>query len=436
MNKLLILSVFSVLTFGTLDAQVHICGDHLYKDHLEKKYPDIEQLYAYSKIEKSSIRTNKVYRIPVVVHIVYHADNENLTDELIMDQIAYLNEDFRRLTPDTTLTRDVFKEVAGDTKIEFYLAEYDPEGNPTNGITRTYTDTTTFMDIAATDFFDNLDNIKSSENGGIDPWDQSRYLNIWVGNMDISFLGQTGPFLLGFAYPPVDAPNWPLEELPMNFQENDGVVIAYQAFGRDNPNSGVLEGLNDRGRTLTHEVGHYLGLRHVWGDGACAMDDGIEDTPPMSQSSQVTFPTECSALYSNNSCFDSGEELPDMIENYMDYSPEKCQNVFTQGQIDIMRASMEGSREDLSEGDLVSVVNNELIGISLYPNPTTDMVRLKGELGSLYEFMLFDMNGVQLEKRTIQSGESVELKTGEGIYTCIICDEGKDCAVEKLVVLR
>ena len=112
-----------------------------------------------------------------------------------------------------------------------------------------------------------LEKVKSTADGGIDPWDQSRYLNIWV--CDMSIFGVTA--LLGYATPPAGLPNWPPGS---SGTLGDGVVIQYQAFGSNNPNQ-IGQGIVVKGRTPSHEVGHYLGLRHIWGDGDCTAEDGI-----------------------------------------------------------------------------------------------------------------------------------------------------------------
>ncbi len=309
-----------------------------------------------------------LFRIPVVVHIVYTNDNENLDDSLVHSQIAALNRDFRRQNADTVNTRQEFLAVAADAGIEFYLADKDPEGNPTDGITRTEGSPgfPGFYTIGS-------DNIKSDALGGKSPWPTDRYLNIWVGN--------TGGFILGYAFPPTDAPNWS----PGNFADSShqGVVIYSQVFGMNNPTNVFYTDLF-MGRTGVHEVGHYLGLRHVWGDGGCTQDDGMDDTPRMASESGFT----CD--HGKNTCTDSPVDLPDMIENYMDYSNDECLNMFSREQADIMRAHMATSRNGLVTWDTVvppppdttvGVVPRTPHFVNVYPNPASDQLIV--EMGNL-----------------------------------------------------
>ncbi|MGB1204701.1 MAG: M43 family zinc metalloprotease [Chitinophagales bacterium] len=314
-----------------------------------------------------------ILRVPIVVHIVYNTPEQNLSDELVDDQIAILNRDFRRQNADTTETRVDFLPVADDTGIEFYLATIDPDGNPTNGITRTQTTVDNFSPLGGIDFttiiaeiqacgvsvldlvlgspltaaqeacvnavlgsLGGFDAVKYDAEGGKNAWPTDRYLNMWVCNLDDG--GGLG-LVLGFAYPPAEAPNWPAGSA--GNIETDGVVLHYQAFGGpNNPTLGALAGPVGQGRTAVHEVGHYLGLRHIWGDGDCTEDDGIPDTPPAADQSQQ----DCD--YTKNTC-DETPDFPDMIENYMDYSDEDCMNMFTRGQVALIRSMLEGPRSTL-----------------------------------------------------------------------------------------
>ncbi|MCB0515680.1 MAG: PKD domain-containing protein [Chitinophagales bacterium] len=387
MKKQILYSLIFLLgNFSLLSAQVF----HCMSDKIVENTPALQEAYAktfdFAKehAQKYTKQQGTVYQVPVVVHIVYNTPEQNLSDAIVMSQIDVLNENFRRMNADTSNTRAVFKNRAGDAEIEFYLATTDPNGNPTNGITRTQTDVTTFFDagdltaildameacnidpldlltgnitpeqeacldeqLASTGSGDSefLDKVKFAANGGADAWDTQHYLNIWVCNLSLDLFGTPTPAVLGFAYPPTIAPNWPEGTLPDNIQQVDGVVIHYQAFGRNNPTADVLAGTNDLGRTCVHEVGHYLGLRHIWGDGPCAEDDGISDTPPMAEQSS----SDCD--FNKNSCTDNdpitGTDLPDMVENYMDYSSEYCQNMFSDEQIGIMRSMLETARVEL-----------------------------------------------------------------------------------------
>lgn len=339
-----------------------------------------------------------VYRIPVVVHIIYNTAAENLSDAVVATQIDKLNEDYRRMNADTTNTRPVFQPVAADANIEFYLANIDPDGNPTNGITRTQTDRTDFSSLAGIDplsiltdlqacgltineimglfgfgtppnltaaeeacvnevlasFGGGMDEMKDDATGGHDAWDTDRYMNIWVCDLngDNPSLG----LILGFAYPPVGAPNWPAGQ--NGTAQTDGVCIHYQAFGNSTSNTAIFSPFSDDGRTTVHEVGHYLGLRHIWGDDACGIDDGISDTPDSDAASDAA--SGCN--WSQNNCTGDGSpDQPDMIENYMDYSSDECQNLFTRGQVAIMRAMLEGPRNGLLWQNVLEAPNADFV---------------------------------------------------------------------------
>ena len=214
-----------------------------------------------------------VVTIPVVVHIVYNNETQNLSDSRIYSQIEILNNDFRRKNADKDKVPAVWKDIAVDARIEFMLARRDPEGKPTDAITRTQTDIEQF--IYGTDQVGRRypQKIKSTDQGGKDPWDTTRYLNLWVCNIREERDGVSKGQLLGYA------------QFPGLRPETDGIVIYYDVLGKNENQSEF--GL---GRTTTHEVGHYLGLYHIWGDNSdfdennlCSTGgDNIQDTPNQS----------------------------------------------------------------------------------------------------------------------------------------------------------
>ncbi len=288
------------------------------KDQIQK-HPDIEDVM--EEIEQqiptnpntpTSTMVPTIITIPVVVHVLYNTDAQNISDAQIHSQIQALNEDFRRKNADASNTPNEFLAVAADTEISFCLANVDPNGFTTSGITRTPTANSSF----------GIDNqIKQSQLGGKDPWNTDTYLNIWVGNL----AGQ----LLGYA------------QFPGGNASTDGVVINYQNFGT----TGNVVAPFDLGRTATHEVGHWLNLLHIWGDGGCGVDDGVADTPLASSANIESAPC---IHPSKNSCVETnGPDLPDMFQNYMDYSDDVCMNLFTLGQKHRMRSLFEinGARQ-------------------------------------------------------------------------------------------
>jgi hypothetical protein len=262
-------------------------------------------------------RVDGVITIPVVVHVVYNNNTENISEAQINSQIDILNEDFRRLNGDASNTPADFQGRAADIEIEFCLASVDPSGNATSGITRTSTTRTSFG---------TNDQVKFNSSGGKDAWPAADYLNIWVCDISGS--------ILGYAQFPGGSPS------------TDGVVNDYQYFG----NTGTATAPFDLGRTMTHEVGHYLNLRHIWGDGNCNADDFVSDTPraggPNYTGAPCTYPGP-------NSCNEGANDLPDMFQNYMDYSDDGCMNLFTDGQKARMRAIFDtgGARASLLTSD-------------------------------------------------------------------------------------
>ncbi|MCB0761401.1 MAG: T9SS type A sorting domain-containing protein [Flavobacteriales bacterium] len=345
-------------------------------------------------------RADGVLAIPVVFHVVWHEDYQNLHDSVIQSQIDVLNEDYRRLNADAINTRSEFLSVAADTEIEFFLAEVDPNGEPTSGIVHVETDVTGF-ELNLLDF-STLDAVKLTSEGGSDAWDPDHYLNIWVCNMPETFWGQ----IFGYAYPPEGAPNWPAgNSAPEPGLE--GVVLHYATVGRNNPQGmdDNLEG-NEKGRTCTHEVGHYLGLRHIWGDAffnGCTEDDGLEDTPNASTSTNFV----CD--YSKNGCDDGESDLPDMIENYMDYNEDECYNMFTYEQREMMRFCLETFRPGLLEGVGIAVPEVQEVSFSLFPNPAGESFSVTGQWPAFSRLMIHDMSGRVVQEQAIKANGTQQI---------------------------
>ncbi|HCQ28724.1 MAG TPA: zinc metalloprotease [Flavobacteriales bacterium] len=320
---------------------------------------NIEKIAAkWLKENNLSKADSAIVTIPVVVHVVYNPNTpeQNIADSLIYSQIERLNKDFRKLNDDTIYARSIFDTLAADIQIEFCLANVDPNGNWTNGINRVQSTQSNFFMTP----FDN--SVKSSSTGGADPWPADSYLNLWV--CDMSFGGT--PFVLGYAQFPGEDP------------ATDGVVITYQHFG-DRPWDSNAAPAN-KGRTATHEVGHWLGMRHIWGDGACDSTDYVGDTPNADAASQ----SDCDTT--KNTCFDTssywasrGIDPPDMVENYMDYSADACMNMFTKGQKARMWSFLNTARASLLNSQGCSgqwnSVNENFISaesVKLFPNPVNN----------------------------------------------------------------
>ncbi len=341
---------------------------------------------------------NGVLRIPVVFHVVYHTSdtvNQNIHDSLIYSQLQVLNEDFRRMNADAVNTRAIFDTVAADLGIEFCLATVDPLGNPTTGITRT----STTVQHYTTPF---NQSVKADATGGKDPWPTDQYLNIWV--CDMSFLGN--PLVLGYAQFPGDNP------------ATDGVVIQYQYIGKTNYTTTAPSNL---GRTTTHEVGHWCGLRHIWGDGNCTMDDFVWDTPD--SDAQSNF--DCN--FSANNCDDinnlywGNSNPPDMVENFMDYSADACMNLFSKGQRDRIWSFMVTDRAGL-------FTSNGCGTPGLFAQTQITDVSCMGNCDG--EITVTPVNGTApfsfLWNDALAQTDSTAINLCYGDYTCRIIDANSD----------
>lgn len=268
---------------------------------------DLEHAVSATRRTARAART-KPYKINVVVHILKSPGSGNVTDAQVKSQITVLNKDYRAKNTDRKKAPSVWKGLVADAMIEFQLASKDPTGKPTTGILRVPTDETEFGQN---------DSMKDPGRGGSAAWPAGRYLNIWVCPL------RDG--LLGYA------------QFPGGPAKTDGVVIATNAFGR----SGTAKAPFNKGRTCTHEVGHYLNLRHIWGDTPdCSGGDSVDDTP------NAEGPNYGSPAFPHISC--QNGPSGDMFMNYMDYVDDAAMFMFTPEQVIRMQATLEGPRKTLS----------------------------------------------------------------------------------------
>jgi hypothetical protein len=241
-----------------------------------------------------------VITIPMVVHVVYNSAAENISVAQIRSQIAVLNRDYRATNPDKSKVPTVFAGLVADARVQFALATRDPKRKKTSGITRTKTSRTSFGDD---------DSVKSAA---------TRYLNIWVCTL--------GGGLLGYA------------QVPGGPAKTDGVVILNTAFGT----TGTASAPFDLGRTTTHEVGHWLNLRHIWGDTEdCTGSDLVADTP------NAAGPNFGKPKFPHVSC--SNGPSGDMFMNYMDYVDDDTMFLFTTQQVVRMQAALDGARSSIAK---------------------------------------------------------------------------------------
>lgn len=365
----------------------HRCGLVEHERILQQRDPnrlrqveDLNRKVAQALFQTQNLRQQAdqtIYRIPVVVHVIHSnpsgqiggPNNVNISDEQIRSQIQVLNEDYRRREGTNGFNTN---PLGADAMIEFYLATTDPSGQPSNGITRHY-----YADKASFNVFD--DDVLLSQ---IAYWPSDRYLNVWVTKLDD---------YLGYTQFPTAADT--LGGLPANTNElTDGTIIDYRVFGR---RTGTITlPLYLLGRTVTHEIGHWLGLIHTWGDGAGCNEDYVADTPPMQDGSVA--PQSCRQTFSN--CNGRGQTR-DLMENYMNYWPDACMNMFTAGQVARMRTVLTVSprRARLIRAAGTPLTESETLDVFVYPNPASSdpavEVRLKGFQSFTVD--VFDASGRQ-----------------------------------------
>lgn len=247
-----------------------------------------------------------VRAIPVVFHVIHEGSTENISRDQCLDQLRVLNEDFRRLNADAASTPGVFQAIAADSEIEFRIAQLDPNGNCTDGVTRTFSHLTNNA----------RDNVKA-----LIYWPSNKYLNIWIVKTIENTSGGAG-FVIGFA------------QFPGGNAATDGVVLRHDFTGT----IGTAATSGYAGRTGSHEVGHWLNLRHIWGDSNCG-NDFVTDTPPH-EGAHAGCPSH---PYHVNNCGAGTSPNGEMFMNYMDYTDGDCQNMFSQGQSTRMNAALSSS---------------------------------------------------------------------------------------------
>ena len=296
------------------------------------------EIEAFTALVRRRPRTTPA-KIPVVVHVLYRTNAENISEAQVDSQIDVLNADFRARNADRDRVPEEFAGAVGDSLVEFELASEDPGGKRTSGITRTKTAVKAFDgDIEALD-----DAIKVAS--GAVAWPADRYLNVWVCTL--------GSGLLGYA------------QFPGGPDKTDGIVVLNTAFGT----RGIAEAPFDLGRTATHEIGHWLNLLHVWGDDdlGCRGSDNVADTP-----NQGGANTGC-PTFPRVSCRNAPDG--DMFMNFMDYTDDACMHLFTKGQVGRMHAALAGPRAKIV-GEEPQATPAVRLGMA-----ATDIRAIRGALG-------------------------------------------------------
>jgi hypothetical protein len=353
----------------------------LMQDNSLKEKLETIETFTSERINSTNENTQRIFRlpetirIPVVIHVLYHTPEQNVPKAAIDLLIAALNRDFNKQNSDTVNIPVAFRSLATSMGFEFKLATTDPKGIATTGIVKKYTPITYWLSD---------DKMKFNASYGDDAWDSKSYLNIWICNMKD---------VLGYStFPGMDA-------------KKDGVVWSHEDLANA---KGTSPAINDY-RTIVHEVGHWLNLRHIWGEGYCG-DDKVDDTPKQSTYTPGC-PTGARVSCTNN--------LPgDMYMNYMDFTDDVCMNMFTIGQRKRARAIFEsgGVRNSILYSKGLNIPAKEpaelpdyypkWLFVQVYPNPATTELKLFFEYDDRWKGMklqIFDITGRLVISKIINS---------------------------------
>ena len=364
-----IIFLLFMATFAS--AQDPVCGvKHPTDPTIIEKVQAIEEHTQEWILENhNQATTREIITIPVVVHVIWFDESEKFSELEIQAQIDGLTADFRKMNENRYTIPEEFQPLAADTEIEFCLASVTKDGRETNGII--YKKTNIPL-IGQASPINGIERIHYDEHGGSDAWDTNDYINIWVGQMELSRGRATLP---GTATVP----------------EEDGIIIDPRSFGffcsSDNGSS--------HGRTLTHEMGHYFNLRHIWGStaggGNCDSDDFVNDTPRQETDNRFTCPS-----HPKESCGSN-----DMFMNYMDYSDDECLSMFTYGQKMRMLATLDpaGPRGSLRESKGCDRMLNKSLSLNpdnilIYPNPAADCIHIDLDLDADTDIRMEIFNSV------------------------------------------
>lgn len=398
-------------TCGTMDVlQEMIDKDPSIKDRMQQLEIFTKKWVENHQLNKST-NSMAVITIPVVFHIVHFGEavgsGSNISDAQILSQLDAMNEDFRLHNADSLQPTHPFWPYTADAQIEFCLAQRDPTGNPTTGILRYEGDQAgwTKTDIEST--------IKPQT-----IWNRDKYLNVWSLNFAAPDDG-----LLGYAQFPGTGSS-----------TTDGVVIRYNALGY----TGNVSPPFDNGRTGVHEVGHWLNLRHIWGDANCG-DDLVNDTRPAQSPNN-----DCPSFPHNANSACGTDANGEMYMNYMDYVNDNCMVMFTFGQASRMQAALNGARSSLKTSTGCTPVGVEelafLKSVAIYPNPSNgnfyiDFKNLKPESLIIEVVNLLGEN-IAVYKDIVRFPHEISLShLPTGVYLIKLHD-GRNKVAKKIIIER
>lgn len=422
-----VLPVFMVV--NAYGQAIHKCGYSYVHNVVAARFPEVRTAQVQSMAKQTA--GDAEVTIPVVFHVVL-TDNQlkqlggaAFIPRYIDSQVAIINRDFNAQNKDSVLIPDAFKPLFGNARIGFALAHTAPDGSATPG----YEVRTTIQpgfNLGENTYGSKMafSDAKYNASGGLDAWDPSTYLNIWIIDaMD----NNVGTDILGLTIPPsfVYTTQFPAAEL--------GIVLSYT------PWIGSL--VNFKGRTLTHELGHYFELRHIWGDddGKCpdngGQDDGIGDTPPQSHETYG-----CPAFPKYDACTPAGSGI--MFMNYMDYTNDNCQHLFTKEQAARMRGEIAPSANSYGltqHPAILTAPSGAENSFVIYPNPGDGHIYIRFNYTSsgVKGIRITDMAGRVLARQDVTEQQGFYYfdisQAGSGVYFVLLDTQGGK-VVQKVVV--
>jgi hypothetical protein len=408
-----ILSLLLVITSVSMFSQRRTCAtmdklhermnaDSSFAQHHKDVMDIIQNPNNTQELNRNPNAPSIVVTIPVVFHVLYKNATQNISDAQINSQLAVLNNDYRKLNADfNTVVPAAFQPLGADMEITFVKATITPTGAATTGITR--------KSVGSSFIFEDSYYLAAGELA----WNPNQYLNIWIGRF-------TDNSLLGFAYLPSAAG-----------QAFDGLCIGDQYFGT----TGTASAPFNKGRTATHEIGHYFGLNHPWGNdgsscGSGANSDGVADTPATDNPHYdcPTFPTNV------NTCTTSANGA--MFMNFMDYVNDNCMAFFTTGQKTIVNNAVNVIRVSLLSSPALAVNNFEPFkSISIYPNPVAKNFTIESPQVEIDEVEIFNTVGQLVKTQKLsQTNNVINIEEFEsGTYYLRIYNQGQFLKSDKVI---